>query len=196
MEPMYLRDVEAHEGEGGYAEMIRRMRAQGAPVPQIAHLFAFKPDRTDHLAAFTHGVMRGPSPLSPGQRELIAAFTSRRNNCPFWIGSHAAVAAELLGNKALVQAVLDDYRTAPFSDAEKTLFAFVEKMNAQSNQIRQDDIDAVKAAGWTDEAVYDAITVCALFRFYNAWIDATGVHDMPAAAYEMSGKRMVPGYIR
>jgi hypothetical protein len=47
------------------------------------HLFAFKPDRTEPLAEFTHGVMRGPSPLSPGQRELIAAFTSRRNACPF-----------------------------------------------------------------------------------------------------------------
>ena len=63
--------------------MIKQLRAGGCPVPQIMHLFAFKPDRTDHLAEFTHGVMRGPSPLSPGQRELIAAFTSRRNACPF-----------------------------------------------------------------------------------------------------------------
>ena len=47
------------------------------------HLFAFKPERTSHLAQFTQGVMRGPSPLSPGQRELIAAFVSRRNDCPF-----------------------------------------------------------------------------------------------------------------
>ena len=47
------------------------------------------------------------------------------------------------------------------------------------------------------QAIYDAITVCALFRFYNAWIDATGVHDLPAAAYAMSGKRMAEhGYIR
>jgi alkylhydroperoxidase family enzyme len=59
------------------------MREANVPVPQIMHLFAFKPDRTEHLAQFTQGVMRGPSPLSPGQRELIAAFTSRRNDCPF-----------------------------------------------------------------------------------------------------------------
>jgi alkylhydroperoxidase family enzyme len=95
-----------------------------------------------------------------------------------------------------VQAVLDDYRTAPIDDRDKALFAFIDKMNEQSNQIRQEDVDAVKAAGWTDEAIYDAITVCALFRFYNAWIDATGVHDMPAAAYENSGKRLAAqGYI-
>ena len=83
MDPMYLKDVEQHQGGGHYATTIEQIRSFGAPVPQIMHLFAFKPDRTEHLAEFTHGVMRGPSPLSPGQRELIAAFTSRRNDCPF-----------------------------------------------------------------------------------------------------------------
>jgi alkylhydroperoxidase family enzyme len=96
-----------------------------------------------------------------------------------------------------VDAVLEDYRTAPIDDREKALFAFIEKMNEQSNQIRRDDLDRLKAAGWSEEAIYDAITVCALFRFYNAWIDATGVHDLPAAAYELSGKRMAAeGYVR
>jgi alkylhydroperoxidase family enzyme len=59
------------------------MRGAGLDVPQIMHLFAYKPERTAHLAQFTQDVMRGPSPLAPGQRELIAAFTSRRNDCPF-----------------------------------------------------------------------------------------------------------------
>ena len=93
--------------------------------------------------------------------------------------------------------MLADYRTAPIDDRQKALFAFIEKMNEQSNQIRADDIDRLKAAGWSEEAIYDAITVCALFRFYNAWIDATGVHDLPAAAYALSGKRMAAeGYVR
>jgi hypothetical protein len=86
--------------------------------------------------------------------------------------------------------VLNDFATAPISDKEKALFEFLEKMNAQSNRIRQSDLTALKDVGWSEEAIYDAITVCALFRFYNAWIDATGVHDMPAAAYEMTGKRL------
>jgi alkylhydroperoxidase family enzyme len=83
MDPMYLREVEAHQGEGPFAAAIRQMREQGVPVPQIMHLFAFKHERTQHLAEFTQGVMRGPSPLPPGTRELIAAFTSRQNACPF-----------------------------------------------------------------------------------------------------------------
>ena len=80
---MFLSEVEAFEGEGPRADAIHRMKAAGVPVPQIFHLFAFKPDRTDALAEFTQGVMRGPSPLSPGERELIAAFTSKRNQCLF-----------------------------------------------------------------------------------------------------------------
>ncbi|MFN8573182.1 MAG: peroxidase [Gemmatimonadaceae bacterium] len=83
MHPMFLHDVEAHPADGAYAERIRKHQAEGRQIPQIWHLFAFKPDRTDFLADFTQGVMRGPSPLPPGFRELIAAFTSRRNNCPF-----------------------------------------------------------------------------------------------------------------
>jgi alkylhydroperoxidase family enzyme len=83
MEPMYLKDVEAYDGVGERSEAIRRMQAANVPVPQIQHLFAFKPESTDHLSRFTQAVMRGPSPLSPAQRELIAAFTSRLNQCPF-----------------------------------------------------------------------------------------------------------------
>jgi alkylhydroperoxidase family enzyme len=80
---MFLKDVEEKEGDGSYSERIRAMHEQGYPVPQIWHLFAFKPKMTEHLARLTQEVMRGPSPLSPGMRELIAAFTSRRNDCPF-----------------------------------------------------------------------------------------------------------------
>jgi len=93
--------------------------------------------------------------------------------------------------------VLADYRTAPIDEAHRALFAFIDKMNRQSTSVGQADIDALHAHGWSDEAIYDAITVCALFRFYNAWIDATGVRDLPAAAYAMSGKRMAAqGYVR
>jgi len=102
----------------------------------------------------------------------------------------------LLDDRNLVEAVLEDFRIAPISDREKALFAFIEKVNRQSNATTQEDIDTVKKAGWTEEAIYDAITVCALFNFYNTWIDATGVHDMPSAAYDASGARLASnGYV-
>lgn len=102
----------------------------------------------------------------------------------------------MLNDRALVDAVLKDYRTAPISDREKALFAFIDKMNRESSRLQQDDVDKVKAAGWSEEALYDAITVCALFNFFNKWVDATGVSDMPAAAYAASGERMATfGYL-
>ena len=83
MKPMYLKDIETYDAPGERGEIIRQMKAADVPIPQIQHLFAFKPAWTDDLSRFTQAVMRGPSPLSPGQRELIAAFTSRLNKCPF-----------------------------------------------------------------------------------------------------------------
>lgn len=82
MRSMFLPEVE-RKNTGGYARLIDELRAAGRPVPQIMHLFAYKPDRTDFLSRFTQCVMRGTSPLPAGFRELIAAFTSRRNDCLF-----------------------------------------------------------------------------------------------------------------
>jgi alkylhydroperoxidase family enzyme len=83
MKPIYLNQVEESAKAGPDGAQFSAMEAQGIPVPQILYLFAFKPRMTEHLSRFTQELMRGPSPLSPGQRELIAAFTSNRNQCPF-----------------------------------------------------------------------------------------------------------------
>jgi alkylhydroperoxidase family enzyme len=83
MEPMFLPDVERNSQPSGYLDIIRMMQSTGAEYPQIWHLFAFHPKATEHLARFTQEILRGPAPLSPGLRELIAAYTSYRNDCPF-----------------------------------------------------------------------------------------------------------------
>jgi alkylhydroperoxidase family enzyme len=80
---MFLPDVEHQPKAGPYRDLIEMMRAQGTEYPQIWHLFAYLPAATQHLARFTQEILRGPSPLSPGLRELIAAYTSQRNHCPF-----------------------------------------------------------------------------------------------------------------
>lgn len=95
-----------------------------------------------------------------------------------------------------MEAVLEDYTRAPISDAEKALFAFIVKVNRESVKLGTSDINVLHAAGWNDEAIYDAVTVCALFNFYNRWIDASGVHEMPEEAHRAGGKRLAErGYI-
>ena len=96
----------------------------------------------------------------------------------------------------MVAAVLEDYSTAPISEDERALFTFIAKVVEDSTSIGDADVARARAAGWSDEALYDAITVCALFQFYNTWIDATGVSDMPGFAYDLSGKRLAEkGYV-
>ena len=83
MKPIFLRAVESSAEPSPYAHAIENAQAAGKEYPQIWHLFAFKPAATVHLARFTQEIMREPGPLTPGFRELIAAYTSRRNGCVF-----------------------------------------------------------------------------------------------------------------
>lgn len=86
--------------------------------------------------------------------------------------------------------MLENPETAGISNAEKALLAFVRAVNSRSFELRASDLEPVRAAGWSDEAIYDAVSVCALFNFYNRWCDGTGVNAMPAAGHEASGKRL------
>ncbi len=83
MKSMFLPGVERNPQPGPYADAVRAMQAASPEYPQIWHMFAFKPAATAHLAKFTQEIMREPAPLTPGIRELIAAYTSARNQCPF-----------------------------------------------------------------------------------------------------------------
>jgi hypothetical protein len=83
MKPMFLPGVENDPKPGPYLEGIRMLQRNGEEYPQIWHLFAYRPAATEHLARFTQEIMRGEAPIPPGIRELIAAYTSYRNDCPF-----------------------------------------------------------------------------------------------------------------
>ena len=111
--------------------------------------------------------------------------------------SHAAVAAVLLGSEELVRQVLEDIDSSSLTDAEKLLLHFLDKVNHDSPRITPADIAPLHAAGWTDEQLWYAITVCALFNFYNRWIDASGVHRLSDEAHRAGGKRSAKGgYVR
>lgn len=103
----------------------------------------------------------------------------------------------MLGDPALVESVLADVESSGLDEAHKVLFRLVDKVNRASPTITAADLDAARAAGWTDEALYFAITVCALFNFYNRWIDATGVHALSDEAHRQGARRSArSGYAR
>jgi alkylhydroperoxidase family enzyme len=96
-----------------------------------------------------------------------------------------------------VWGVLQDLENSSLGEKEKALFRLVDKVNRDSPRITPEDMQPLHAAGWSDEAIYFAITVCALFNFYNRWIDATGVHPLSDEGHREGGKRMAAhGYVR
>ena len=166
---------------------FEKLRADGETIPDILHLFRFKRRSTDHLVRFTEEVMRGPSPLSAGLRELIGAYFSKRNQCSFCSDAHAAAATEFL-EKDLVDEVLNDLENSRLDAAHKALFRYIGKLAENAFRVTASDIDKLKEAGWSEEAIYDALTVASLFKFYNTWNGGSGVQNMSAADYLHSGK--------
>jgi uncharacterized peroxidase-related enzyme len=195
--PLYLPAVEAGHQPGPYQTLVADAKRRGAEYPKIWDLFAFRNEFTVHLARFSQGVMRSPASVSPGLRELIAAYTSYQNECAFCTQAHAAAAAELMNDEALVWNVLHDVETAGIAERDKALLRFTGKVTKSLAAVTPDDIATLHAAGWDDEAIYYAITTCALFNFYNRWITATGVPEMPSEAHRQQGKSLASrGYGR
>ncbi len=97
----------------------------------------------------------------------------------------------------LVWSVLGDLETSALEPKEKALLRFTSKITKNLPAITGEDVEEVRAAGWDDEAIYYAITTCALFNFYNRWITATGVPEMSAEAHRLQGQNIARrGYIR
>jgi len=195
--PLYLPGVEDNLKPGLYKDLIDSARASSAEYSKIWDLFAFQPSFTGSLSHFTQGVLRTPASISPGMRELIATWTSHQNECRFCTRAHAAAAAELLGSEDLVRSVLNDLESSPLEEKDKAMLRFAAKMTRDLPAITGDDAARVRAAGWDDEAIYYAITTCALFNFYNRWISATGVAEMSADAHQTQGQHLARhGYVR
>jgi hypothetical protein len=96
-----------------------------------------------------------------------------------------------------ISGVIRDLETSELTEKEKVLFRFVDRVNSCSRSITSQDIECLHTAGWEDDAIYYAITVCALFNFYNRWVDASGVHALSDEAHRQGGIRSAAtGYVR
>jgi uncharacterized peroxidase-related enzyme len=194
---LYLPGVESNPKPGLYKDLIDSARGRNAEYSKIWDLFAFQPSFTDSLSRFSQGVLRTPATISPAMRELIAAWTSFQNECGFCTRAHAAAAAELFGSEDLVRSVLSDLEASPLEEKDKAMLRFVTKMTRDLPAVTAEDVERVRAAGWDDEAIYYAITTCALFNFYNRWITATGVAEMSEEAHRLQGQHLARhGYVR
>ena len=144
-------------------------------------------------------LLRGPSTLTSGEREMIATFVSHRNECDFCQLSHRAAAAHCLdGNYELVDAVKHDAEGAPVSSKLKALLAIAGKVQQDGKLVSAADVARARSAGATDLEIHDAVLIAAAFSMFNRYVDglATFTPTDPAA-YDVMGRRMAKeGYVR
>lgn len=140
----------------------------------------------------TQEILRGPGELSPAQRETLFAFGSGMNACHFCHGAHTAIAEALGADAQLIRSAVEDLDSAALDPKMRPLFAYVRKLTLTPSRVTRADADAVRAVGWSDQALHEAITVCALHNFFNRWVDGSGV-DAPDAWLQGVGAGLALG---
>jgi uncharacterized peroxidase-related enzyme len=167
-------------------------------IPGIRGLMQFKPEAASALNQLVQVLLVDDASLSRSERELIATFVSSQNDCTFCMTTHGAIAAHLPGcNNEVVDAVRNNYRSAPISDKLKALLQIAEKVRESGRNVTEADIAAARNQGANDLDIHDTVLIAASFCMFNRYVDGLGATtpDDPAF-YEMVGKqRAEEGYL-
>lgn len=159
----------------GFISMVSGMRLPDAARVAFYHKEFFGTP----MGAWTQANMRGPSPWSVGERELMAAMVAKWNSSAFCIGAHGAVAAKTM-ERSLVDAALTDFRSAPLSEPLKAALAFLEIMTLRPMELSAEHATAALRSGVTTEALLDAIAVATVFNIIARYAEALDF-AMPSA---------------
>lgn len=144
------------------------------------------------LIEYHEVLLRGPSPLTVAERELIAAYVSGLNSCTYCHGVHAATAEQFGVAAGLLRQLLENPDHAPVDERMKPLLAYVKKLTYSPNRLVPGDAEAVFAAGWNEQALHDAVSVCGLFNLMNRLVEGFGLRG-DAAYFEFAASRLASG---
>jgi uncharacterized peroxidase-related enzyme len=147
--------------------------------PQLHDVFKRFPHTAPPLLDYHDRLLRDPSPLTVAERELIAAYVSGLNACNFCHGAHVLAAQAHGMDPDLIEALLADPATAPVDEKLKPILAYVRKLTLTPARIIEADAEMVYAAGWDEQALFDAVSVCALFNMMNRIVEGSGVKVDP-----------------
>jgi uncharacterized peroxidase-related enzyme len=166
--------------------------------PGIRGLLGYRPETARPLSELTEVLLRGSSTLTPGERELIAAYVSALNGCQYCSSSHSAcAAAQLPGGMALVEQVRADPSTAPVPAKLKALLTIASAVADSGHAVTAELVAGARAAGATDVEIHDTVLIAAVFCMFNRYVDglATAAPDDPAV-YAAGAQRLVThGYV-
>lgn len=142
--------------------------------PGISGGFTYRPETAKPMRELAHVLLHEPNSLTPGERELIAAYVSSRNNCHFCHASHAAAATCHLGDPTVVEQVRTDFMSAPVSPKLKTLLAIAGKVQQDGKLVTVVDVEAARKQGATDIEIHDTVLIAAAFSMFNRYVDGLG----------------------
>jgi uncharacterized peroxidase-related enzyme len=159
---------------------------------------AFRPETARPLNALVEILLRGPSTLTRGERELIATYVSNCNCTRYCQNIHGAIAAaHLNGNEALVKQVKTDFTQAEIGPKLKALLQIAGKVQQDGKLVTATDVEAVRRHGATDLEIHDTILIAAAFCMYNRYVDGLAtVQPEDEAFYRERGRRVArDGYV-
>jgi len=163
-----------------------------ATVPDILKL---SPEAGAPLMEVHEAIMRGPSPLSPGQRELIAAYVSGLNDCRYCHGVHAETAKAFDLPGAAIDKMFDDLEGAGLDENMVPILRLARKLTEKPSSVGDDDAQAVYDAGWDEKALHDAIMVASLFNLMNRMLEGHGVYGHEALYKQRGPMLKEHGYL-
>lgn len=158
----------------------------------LLDVFKRFPGTARPLIEYHEVLMRGPSPLQIAERELIAAYVSGLNACQYCHGVHTVTARRFGVGEDLLNQLLQNPAEAPVPMRMKVLLAFVKKLTLDPGRMTHVDAEEVFAAGWDEQALHDAVSVCALFNFMNRLVEGLGIKTS-ASYYTTAGERLFSG---
>jgi uncharacterized peroxidase-related enzyme len=141
----------------------------------LLDVFRAYPATSRPLLEYHQVLLRGPSPLTVAERELIAAYVSGLNACRYCHGVHAATAQAFGISEGTLDALLDDVGTAPVAERLKPLLSYARKLTLTPSKITPGDAEALLAAGWEEQALHDAVAICGLFNLMNRLVEGLGI---------------------
>jgi uncharacterized peroxidase-related enzyme len=163
----------------------------GQPLPDAARLVFYRPDFYGKpMTAFTQEAMRGSSAWSIGDRELMAAYVAKLNECEFCIKAHTAVAAMAYQDEARVAAVLSDLEAAPIEEPLRATLRLLEKLT-RNHTVDENDMRAVLAVGVSREQIEDALAVSFAFNTTARLADAFEFHVPGSEGFEAGAKHLL-----
>jgi uncharacterized peroxidase-related enzyme len=150
-------------------------------VPNVFRTYAWRPERFRAWFAHFKSVMAGTDDLSSREREMISVAVSMANGCLYCLVAHGAALREASDDKVEADRITLDYRRAALTTRERAMLDYAVKITKTPGECDEADIEALRAEGFTDEAIWDIAEVASMYNFTNRLAMATGM--MPNREY-------------